>query len=70
VVRICIEKDTAVLVVKDDGAGFDPTNVSGGLGLVTMRERAEAIGGELTILSEFKQGTTVAIKVALGGAAR
>jgi PAS domain S-box-containing protein len=41
------------LAVTDNGPGFDPDRVRGhGLGLRTMQERAEAVGGELTITSE------------------
>jgi signal transduction histidine kinase len=50
---------TLVLEVTDDGRGFDPSSVSGRLGLVSMRERAERMGGELTIRSRPGAGTTV-----------
>ena len=45
-------------------AGFDPAAVRvGGLGLVTMRERAELIGATLTIRSRLDHGTKVGISV-------
>jgi signal transduction histidine kinase len=40
-----------VLEVADDGHGFVPEVPSGGLGLASMRERASAAGGVLTIRS-------------------
>jgi PAS domain S-box-containing protein len=47
-----------ILTVKDDGAGFDPEKVAGaGLGMASMRERAEALDGKLTIRS--RPGCTV-----------
>ncbi len=50
--------------VSDDGVGFDPAAVRvGGLGLVTMRERAELIGATLTIRSRLDHGTKVGISV-------
>jgi signal transduction histidine kinase len=52
----CIE-----LTVIDDGIGFDPDNREdeGGLGLISMQERIEDLGGELTILSTPGEGTQV-----------
>jgi signal transduction histidine kinase len=52
----CIE-----LTILDDGIGFDPDGQEseGGLGLVSMQERIQKLGGELTILSEPGKGTEV-----------
>ena len=53
------------LVIQDDGAGFDPARVRAvdqdghGLGLVSMRERAEVSGGRFGLRSEPGRGTTV-----------
>jgi len=48
------------LRVADDGRGFDPTCVSSEhLGLGIMRERADAIGAQLTIESRRERGTLV-----------
>jgi signal transduction histidine kinase len=47
--------------VRDDGSGFDPeeaTHQRSGFGLISMRERAEAIGAAVTI-SSTGAGTTV-----------
>ena len=51
--------------VEDDGVGFDPerTELGGRLGRVGMRERAEALGGTLTVESSPGAGTTVAVEV-------
>jgi signal transduction histidine kinase len=55
------------LTVRDDGVGFDP-QASGirsrRLGLTSMEERAEAIGGTLAIESRVGEGTTVRLEVA------
>ena len=51
-----------VLTVKDNGQGFDSERKPPGLGLVSMRERAESVGGELQIDSH-DAGTTVSLRV-------
>ena len=55
--------DEVSLDVTDDGRGFDPSEAlkSGGLGLIGMRERAEALGGSLAIESTPGEGTAVAV---------
>jgi PAS domain S-box-containing protein len=56
-----------LLVVEDEGVGFDPAAVRSqpALGLSSMEERVRLIQGELTIRSEPGQGTTVAVRVPL-----
>ena len=45
-------KGVAMLMIEDDGVGFDPAAVAGkGIGLQSMRERAHAVGGGLEITS-------------------
>ncbi len=54
--------DRVVLVVEDDGAGFDPeatAATTSGHGLLGMRERADELGGTLTIVSAPGTGTTI-----------
>lgn len=47
-------------VFVDDGSGFDAAGIRGnGIGLTTMRERAEIIGGRLTLQSQPGGGTRV-----------
>ncbi len=67
--RISVELAAAdgelVLRVTDDGAGFDPAGSGEGFGLTGMRERAELLGGDLTITSTPGRGTAVALRVPL-----
>jgi signal transduction histidine kinase len=51
------------LEVSDDGAGFDPAaeERGGGFGLTSMRERAEALGGELLVMSRPGEGARVEV---------
>ena len=53
------------LTVVDDGRGFDVTAVRNngrGLGLVTMEERVNLVGGHMSIVSVPGQGTTVRVR--------
>jgi signal transduction histidine kinase len=54
-----------LVVVEDDGLGFTPrlAEIATHLGVIGMRERAEALGGKLTIESAPGAGTTVAVEV-------
>ncbi len=62
-IRIQLENSRLVMTIEDDGRGFDPIAVQtrGGMGLNIMRERAEKLGGILTIQSTLGQGTTVTV---------
>jgi signal transduction histidine kinase/ligand-binding sensor domain-containing protein len=68
-VTITIQSDERglELEVRDDGQGFDPQTAqnSGGMGLVSMAERASILGGDLTIDSNPDQGTSIRVSVPL-----
>jgi signal transduction histidine kinase len=51
------------LSVQDNGSGFNLSDQSGrgGFGLTSMRERAERLGSQITIVSEPGLGTTVTV---------
>jgi signal transduction histidine kinase len=53
------------LEVADDGPGFDVRSTNGGAGLLNMRDRARAVGGELTIDSQPGGGTRVVATIPL-----
>ena len=62
-------RDSSVIaVIEDDGQGFDPAAVRerDRLGLLGMRERAEALGGTLLVESAPGSGTTVRVEVPFG----
>jgi signal transduction histidine kinase len=66
-VRVAARRDgpRLVVTVEDDGSGFDPEGAQARrhLGLISMRERAEAIGGALRVRSQPGAGTTVELEV-------
>jgi PAS domain S-box-containing protein len=54
-----------IVVVEDNGVGFSPSEPMEGehIGLLGMRERAETLGGSLTIESRPGKGTTIVAEV-------
>jgi signal transduction histidine kinase len=63
-VHVRTNHERVELEVIDDGQGFDPdtTGNRSGLGLLSMKERAESLNGSLTITSMPGAGTSVKIK--------
>ncbi len=62
------QQQTFYLKIEDDGKGFDPATItvdgeSKRLGLLSMNERAELIGGRLNMYSSPGQGTTIEVYV-------
>jgi signal transduction histidine kinase len=58
----------ACLCIEDRGAGFDPALVAnrpGHLGLTSMSERVQALGGRLAIHSQPGQGTQIQVEIDL-----
>jgi signal transduction histidine kinase len=53
----------AVLVVEDNGEGFDASSPTAGLGLAGMRERVALVGGKFRLETSPGTGTTVAVEV-------
>lgn len=70
-VRLSRQAGQLLLEIKDDGVGFNVGAVDahyaqrGSLGMVTMRERAELIGGTLHIDSAEGQGTCIRVLLPL-----
>ncbi|MCJ7709478.1 MAG: sensor histidine kinase [Chloroflexi bacterium] len=63
-VRAAVEGGHLVLVVHDNGRGFDPSSVGrSAFGIASMRERAALIGGEVRIESRPQDGTRISLLV-------
>ena len=62
-IKLTASRGKLRIKVKDNGIGFDPKSISSKMirhyGLLTMRERAHLIGGELTLSSHRGKGTTI-----------
>ena len=61
-IHLLYDPGAVELCLGDDGCGFDPANVSPGRsGLSMMRERAQAVGASLSIVSQPGQGSEITI---------
>ncbi|HXD41467.1 MAG TPA: PAS domain S-box protein [Ramlibacter sp.] len=66
-VRLASDGSDLVLTVRDNGTGIAGGPRAGsGIGLVSMRERATALGGQLRIVGEPGAGTTIEVTLPLG----
>src|SRR4030095_9823987 len=58
------ESDASAVTIIDDGTGFDVDAAAGkGLGLISMHERAESVGGTLKVASRKGAGTRLQVTV-------
>lgn len=63
-VRLGCEEGRVFLEVRDDGTGFDVAAAAGrGLGIASMGDRAQALGGSVSVTSEPGRGTLVRMEV-------
>jgi two-component system sensor histidine kinase UhpB len=62
-VRLSPSDGNVCLSVSDDGVGFSPSDKSGGLGLINMRERVHQLNGTFEFESEPGRGTTVRVAI-------
>ncbi len=64
-ITLGLESAQLVLKVQDNGQGFDPATVAQRhtLGLLGMRERALALGGQLEVISAPGRGTVVSLAI-------
>lgn len=65
-VKIEINRTKVIMIIKDDGQGFDPSlKKEGSFGLIGMKERVNMLKGNLTIESKQRIGTVVRIEIPL-----
>jgi signal transduction histidine kinase len=66
-VSLSWRETSVVLSLEDDGSGFDTEIVrgKGGLGLISMEERARSVNGSLSTTSRPGHGTRITLEVQL-----
>lgn len=62
-VKIKRTESQVLILIEDNGKGFDVTNAKSGLGLIGLKERAQLLNGELRIDSRISEGTTIEVKI-------
>lgn len=65
-ITLDVESDTVHMTIQDNGIGilsWQKANQLGSHGLRIIRERTEAFGGSMQILSAYKKGTTIEVKI-------
>lgn len=62
IVQISQHENTLSLTVEDDGIGFNLSEVSYGLGIKNIKNRAQLIGGTVDLISETGSGTTITVE--------
>lgn len=65
-ITLAFDPEAVSLLVQDDGIGFDASDShlrGHTFGLRSMRERATAAGGDLTVVSKHGEGTTVSVQL-------
>jgi signal transduction histidine kinase len=62
-IRIRSSADSVMLEIEDNGRGFDPrqSGVSGGLGLVSISERVDNLGGHFELKTAPGKGTVIRV---------
>ncbi len=69
IIRSIVESNRLILEIEDNGKGFDSHSKSvnnlkeGGLGISTMRERANLLGGALEFISQKGSGTKIIVDI-------
>ncbi|MBM3119311.1 MAG: hypothetical protein FJ006_07160 [Chloroflexi bacterium] len=68
-ITVEFREDTTAITIGDDGRGFTPPQKIGSLardgklGMAGMQERAQLVGGNLTVQSEPGRGTSITIEL-------
>jgi signal transduction histidine kinase len=65
-VSLRADEQGVVVIVQDDGVGFNPAAARAGLGLLGMQERVEELDGTVAITSHQNKGTTIRVEMPAG----
>jgi signal transduction histidine kinase len=68
-IRVEVDDSSLLLEIADNGCGFNPdlSKIHGGMGLHNIRERTEALDGQLKIISRPGEGTRIRVRIGLEG---
>jgi signal transduction histidine kinase len=64
-VNVTFNPVSILVGIEDNGRGFEIASAQSGFGLTSMRERAELIGGKITMASPARGGTKISVRVPL-----
>lgn len=64
-INIIQEPNMLIVIIEDDGKGFESSQMTTGFGLTGMRERLEGLGGELELDSAIGSGTRLVARLPL-----
>lgn len=62
-IRISFSENKLTLLIKDDGCGFDMSNLDRASGVIHIKERAREINGKLIIKTAPHEGTSIFLEV-------
>jgi len=65
-VEVTVAGDEVTVRVSDDGIGGANPATRGGSGMLGMRDRVVAVGGQMTVTSPTGRGTTVVARLPCG----
>jgi signal transduction histidine kinase len=63
IVQLTIEDEEIILIVEDNGKGFDPSLYQKGIGIENIHSRVAYLNGHLEIESTINQGSTFTIQL-------
>jgi two-component system sensor histidine kinase DegS len=66
-VKLVVKDEKLLVIVQDDGIGYDTQLATHGMGLKNMRLRADRLGGKLMMISLPGKGTQMSLEVPLIG---
>jgi signal transduction histidine kinase len=69
-VRWKVSRRSITLQISDDGRGFDPATARRGVGLSSLRRRAEVLGGTFGLVAIPGEGARLMLDIPIGGASR
>jgi len=62
-VQLQKKEGNIVLLIRDDGVGFDMNEIHSGNGLINMQQRAELVKGRLVISAKKNEGTSIQLQL-------